>query len=68
MSAKYSGGEVGRNEAEEEVGERVVVMGGERIGRGYGVEIGVVESADAIWGGWVEDEAMDVVLQGLSSC
>lgn len=31
------------------------------------MEVGVMEFADAIWRGRVEDEAVDVVLQGLSS-
>lgn len=47
MRAEEDGGEVGWDEAEEEVGERVVVVGGEGVGGGDGVEVGGVEFADA---------------------
>ena len=45
----------------------MVVMGSEGIWRGDGVEVGVVETADIVWGGRVEDETVDVVLKNLLS-
>lgn len=46
MGAEDEGGEVGGEEAEEEVAEWVVVVGCEGVGGGYGVEVGAVELGD----------------------
>lgn len=49
MCAEDDGGEVRREEAEEDVGERMVIVCCEGVWRSYGVEVGFVELADISW-------------------
>lgn len=67
VGAEDEGGEVGGEESVEEVGEGVVVVGGEGVGGCDGVEVGGVEVTDVGGGGGVEDEAVDVVLEDLET-
>ena len=56
--------QVQRQPAAEEPGERVVEVGGEGVGRRQGVLPGLVQVGDG-GVGRVQDEAVDVVLEGL---
>ena len=43
----------------------MVVVRGEGVRRCYGVEVTVVQFAEEVGGGWVEEEAVDVILDDL---
>ena len=66
MGAEEEAGKVEGEEVEEEVGQRMVVRGGEREGRSEGVVVGGVKVGEVGWLGGMEEEAVDVVGQDLS--
>ena len=68
MGAEDCRGEIGGQKAVEEVGERMVVVSSKAVWRCNGVEIGIVELAEAVWGIRMEDKAVEVVLQDLFGC
>ena len=67
MGAEDGGWQVGGNESEKHVGKRMVVMCCEGVRGSNGVKEGIMKLANAIWRGWMKDEAVNIVLQDLSS-
>tara|TARA_R110002060_G_scaffold26760_1_gene36370 strand:+ start:319 stop:639 length:321 start_codon:yes stop_codon:yes gene_type:complete len=62
MCAEDNGGEIRWEEAEEDVGERMVIVCCERVRGSDGVEVSFVEFADISRGVGVEDKAVDIIL------
>ena len=67
MGTEDGGWQVGGNESEKYIGKRMVVMCREGVWGSNGVEEGIMKLANAIWRGWVKNEAVNIVLQDLSS-